>query len=880
MQSMLLNGSDWTLTGYWQHQWKLMDAPDLGQWLRQPIPPMPATVPGAVHADLLRAGVIADWQDGLNAEKCEWVNNREWALSREVTVPADWDGPIALECDGLDYSGCVMVDGKQVGRFEGTHLRHCFDLTDKVSPGQTFRLEFLFDLAPAVEGVYGYTSTTRIFKPRFGYYWDWCPRLVNVGIWQDVRLVCRDPAIFSQVRVLARVKDDLTSGRVRVVGQVAGEVARVRYELRDPDGRVVAAGEESVGPQMSKRTGRRDEGVLRAQSETEVPLNITLRVPEVRRWWPATLGEQALYDLTVELIDRTGRANDRIERTVGFRQVRWLPNPGAPPGAKPYLCEVNGVPLFIRGINWVPLSPFHGTVTATQYETVLRQYWQMNVNLLRVWGGAVLETPTFYDLCDRLGLMVWQELPLSSSGIENWPPEDPDVIEHLQTIAAEYVERRGHHASHVLWCGGNELQGAMDGSKQGIGKPVDELHPLMARWQTLLEELDPGKRFQASSPSGPTFYAHADNYGKQMHHQVHGPWGNLPSDERYDYWNRDDSLFRSESGSPGCASLESLERHKGDQSLWPPRDTNRHWLVPTAAWIPWNDVNREFGPIADEPASLPTLVKASRYLQAESYRYAAEATRRRYPTCSGYIIWMGHDCVHNLANNSVIEIDGSTKPAYDVLQRAYGRRHVSMKHDAISYAAGEALKAEVWVHEDTLPGAAQTKERLRGSVIASMRGMDGRELKTQILPLTQAGDSACAGTIDWPVPELAEKLFIVELSWQYADETVSNRYVLSQQAKHPLAPLLQLKPAELQAHKDGQTVRVRNVGTVAAVGVRLVKCSADKALLTTCNNVVLLPNEEAVIAFEVMDRTEAGASAGEAGLAIEAMNIAAPLQVG
>src|SRR5690606_36679966 len=100
------------------------------------------------------------------------------------------------------------------------------------------------------------------------------------------------------------------------------------------------------------------------------------------------------------------------------------------------------------------------------------------------------------------------------------------------------------------------------------------------------------KRFQATSPSGPMFYAHAENMGKGIHHQTHGPWGwgDVSFDNVHAYWNRDDSLFRSENGVPGCSSMAALERHKGDASLWPPSESNRHWVVPAAAWIPWGDV--------------------------------------------------------------------------------------------------------------------------------------------------------------------------------------------------------------------------------------------------------------------------------------------------
>jgi beta-mannosidase len=870
-RSVSLSGSDWTLSGTWQHQLRL--AGTLGLPLRAIVPPIPATVPGAVQHDLLRAGWIGDWNCGLNAMKAEWVANREWSLRRSVTVPADFDGRLTLECDGLDYSGRVMVSGSEIGTFEGTHFRHRFDLTGRVRPGETFDLEFIFDQAPAIDGVYGHTSRTKIFKPRFGYCWDWCTRLVNLGIWQDLRLVCRGAARFTHCRVLPRMNENLVGGSVRIAGEIEGSPAALRYVLRDEAGQVAAQGERPINSSDVDHASPLTEdtplhasplnkGGPRGGTNTSntTPLNppsergesdpsdlLTISLDRVNLWWPSTMGQQPLYHLRMELLDSTGDVSDVIERTIGFKQVRWLLNPDSPPGARTYWCEINGRTTFLRGVNWVPLSPLYGTVSPQRYEAFLRLYRNMNVNVLRVWGGAILETPAFYDLCDRLGLLVWQEFPLSSSGIDNWPPEDPEVITQLERIAAEYIERRCHHACHLLWCGGNELQGAIDGGKVGIGKPVDESHPLMQTWARLVERLDPGKRFQPTSPTGPRFYADPKDFGKGLHHQTHGPWGNLPLSERFAYFNGDDSLFRSETGAPGCSSVESLERHRGDQTLWPPRAENPMWLTPAACWVPWDDVTREFGPIADDPTQLPNVVKASQHLQADSYRYLAESVRRRYPNCTGLLIWMGHDSVHCTANNSVIQIDAETKPAYDWLQRAYAARHVSLKHDSIHYRPGDPITAEAWIHRDEFEPPAD------GQVTISLRSLDGQVVQSLSAPVSGKGESIRVAPIDWPAPDCPERLFVIELVWENDSGRIMNRYLLSQQAEHPFAPMLSLPPAKLTAEwAEADQIRVRNDGPIAAIGVRVVPAVPDVALLTDMNSVILFPGESQSIKVKVL----------------------------
>lgn len=853
MKTLSLNGSDWTLTCHWRHQWRLRPTGESVPHFQPPLPPMPAVVPGAVHADLRRAGYLPDWNAGLNSLACEWVNNRDWAFTKRFDVPADFDDRLTLEFDGLDYAGHVAINGDVIGEFEGTHLRHEFDLTGKVTPGTSVDLEVMVYGSPEIDGQIGSTSRVTQYKPRFGYYWDWCPRLVNIGIWQDVRVVSRGPGRLRNPRVQATLAEDGRNGCVTISGTAEGQASRLQYWLTDAHGNTLAHGT------VPAAEGRAD---------------CRFDVDNVRAWWPATHGEQPLYMLKLELLDADDRVSDACERTIGFRRIRWLNNPAAPPDARPYVCEVNGRPIFLRGVNWVPASPFYGMVGRGQYETLLRLYRNMNANVLRVWGGGILERPEFYDLCDRLGLLVWQEFPLSSSGVDNWPPEDPDVIANLRRIAEEYIHRRGHHACHLLWCGGNELQGTLDGGKVGVGKPVDETHPCMAMFADVVNRLDAGKRFLVTSSSGPRFYAEQKEYGKGLHHDVHGPWGNLPPAERYAYFNEDDSLFRSEVGAPGCSSLEALTKNKGTQSVWPPRKENPYWLHPASWWIPWNDVAREFGPIPDDESELAFVVKASRYLQAESYRYAAEAARRRAMTCSGFIVWMGHDTIHCTANNSVIEASGRPKPAYAWIQRAFASPHVSLQHDRICYRPGEPFVGEVWVHRNAGERAAA------GRVTARMISVRGEIYETVEHPVrTEGQESVHCGELRWTVPEAPYELFIVELALELEGETVSNRYLLSQATDYPLSPLRRLPLATLTIaehlwiDKRRNRVTVANSGEVCALGVELCAQSSGVTVLAHRNSLILLPGEAAAIEYELLNTGLADSRRRRgAGVRIECFN--------
>jgi len=368
------------------------------------------------------------------------------------------------------------------------------------------------------------------------------------------------------------------------------------------------------------------------------------------------------------LLDGEGNILDREERSVGFRQVGWKACEGGPEGALPWICEVNGEDVFLQGFNWVPIRPNFADVGEDQYRRLLETYRDLGTNLLRVWGGAVLEKECFYQICDELGIMVWQEFPLSSSGIDNWPPEEPQAIAAMEEIATSYVRRRQHHPSLIIWCGGNELQGALDGGKQGIGKPVDCEHPMMAVQEEVVQALDPTRRFLPTSSSGPRFGAAAEDFGKGLHHDVHGPWNHAGSLEGwYAYWDGDDALLRSETGMPGSSSAEIL-RVFGGELAWPPDKHRNPWYRHVSPWWDqWGEYLAEEG----DPEDLEGYVAWSQKRQADGLAHVTRRCKERFPAIGGLLFWMGHDCFPCPINTAVIDFNGEPKPAGEAIGRIF-----------------------------------------------------------------------------------------------------------------------------------------------------------------------------------------------------------------
>ncbi|MGB9620252.1 MAG: hypothetical protein ACPL7K_07555, partial [Armatimonadota bacterium] len=263
-----------------------------------------------------------------------------------------------------------------------------------------------------------------------------------------------------------------------------------------------------------------------------------------------------------------------------------------------------------------------------------------------------------------------QEFPLSSSGVDNWPPEDEKSIAEMAAIAQSYIERRAHHPSLILWSGGNELEVLPEGHKTRHTRPVDLSCPMVRRLSEVCAEYDPSRRFVVTSPSGPASQASRENFGKGLHWDVHGPWradGDLDSNWT-DYWTRIDALFCSEMGHPGASSAEIIRRSAGELDPMPANATNPLWRRTSTWWIEWDEFVREMG---REPETLEEYVDWSQERQARALSIAVRALKSRFPRCGGSLIWMGHDCFPCTANTAIVDFDGNPKPAALALKQVW-----------------------------------------------------------------------------------------------------------------------------------------------------------------------------------------------------------------
>jgi beta-mannosidase len=640
-----LSNLPWKLSGWTPNLWRLMQTLELGETPNAEVMGVKARVPGSVQGALRDAGVLPDWNMGVNWRTCEWVENRQWIY--EVTLPdpeLKLGRRIQLHCEGLDYSGWVTLNGKEVGSFKGTHVPHVFDLTPAYRPKNN-QLRIIFDLPPRWLGQFGFTSAVHEWKARFNYTWDWQPRLVQIGIWDAVRLVETDGHEIDSFQCWGDADPAAETGILHIRGKTGLPDGRVRVTLR-----------------YASHTIKTEEiPVARLDG-----MGVTWDSLPVDFWYPNMTGPQHLYDVTCELLDNGGRAVDEVMRRVGFRHIEWKPCQGAPAGADPWLCVLNGKPLFLQGVNFPPMLPNFADTPTERYRKTLKAYQELGVNTLRVNGVGTLEKEVFYDICDELGLLVWQDVPLSSSGVDNVPPTDPEYVKDIAAILRSFIQRRQHHPSLLLWCGGNELH-RLD--EKGIDVPLTTAHPMIGAMAAVVKEADPGRRFIPTTATGPRFNADAADFGKGLHWNVHGPWKLWAGMKEWeDYWTRDDALFRAESGAPGAAPAAVIREYLGGLDPMPVSASNPAWRRPLTWWI-------EDGAFAEEhhraPQTLEEYVTWSQERQAKALSIAVGACKSRFPRCGGILLWCGHDCFPCPANTSILDYHGDPKPAALALKQIW-----------------------------------------------------------------------------------------------------------------------------------------------------------------------------------------------------------------
>lgn len=714
--------------------WRVREVPPANRPVHNHLPWLPAQVPGHVHLDLMRAGVIPDPFQRMHERDVAWVDDSDWVYETTFTVVDPAPANAFLVFHGLDTVAEILLNGEELGRTDNMYVPHEFNVGGKLKPGDN-HLQVTFSSAkriglermnawneagnPTMPPHWdGWNARSFVRKAQYMYGWDWGPVLLGCGLWQSVELVTVPTARIVDWKYDVEFTDDSTA-----LFTVTADVER-GLDAEDDflEFRVELAPDRFSVHRMDMTHPWVNIPVPNGCGVHTVTASLT--VVNTARWWPngyeatSTDGKPFLYTLAMFLM--TGGKSafaDTKEAQIGLRTIELLQEPDSDGQGEGFKFRVNGQDIFIKGANWIPNDSFPATITDGDLHERITQARDAGFNMLRIWGGGLYESEEFYDLCDQYGILVWQDFPYACA----YYPDTGDYAEAARVEATAAVKRLRNHPSLALWCGNNEnlmmYQQNWHGERppRYIGEKLyDDVLPAVVQAEDSKTPYWPSSPFGGEDTNSPQF---GDCHNWDVWHG-RGDWTHYPEN---------DARFCSEFGFAASCGLPAWN------TVLAPADKH-----PQSPVVKWHDKTRKgydtylgyIGLHYPDPQSLEDLVYYSQLNQAEALKCGVEHYRRRKGHCWGTLFWQFNDCWPT-QSWAVVDYLGDPKAAYFAAKKFYAPVLVSL------------------VREDQTVTAHLTNDFLhdiQGTLTLSLETFDGAQIAqtTQDVQVGPNGTQAVA----------------------------------------------------------------------------------------------------------------------------------------
>lgn len=645
------------LNGAWEFAWTDAvppDATDAASLRAGGLELRPCRVPGNLELDLHTAGLIGDPFVGMNMTELRHLEQAHAWYVRRFALRERPAGRAELLFEGLDCYADIYLNGSLVGSGDNMLIPQAWDV-DALLKEQN---ELLVHIRPAVEEARRYEYPPGIAAGRCNvdglyvrkaphmYGWDIMPRAVSAGIWRPVQLRFRP-----REHLKSAYLQTLSISPDRDEAELALHYrARIQPAPGDAYTLQLHATCEDSSFEMEERL-LFEAGMAR------------LRLPSPRLWWPRGRGPQNLYDCTVTLL-KNGASIDTLRFQTGIRSVRLERTSVTDEEGNGAFCFwINGERVFVMGSNWVPLDVYHSR-DRQRIPMALSMADDLGCNMLRCWGGNVYEDDLFYDTCDRMGIMVWQDFAMACAVY----PQDVDFQRRLANEARVVVRRLRQHPCIVLWAGDNECDHSW------AGRMLDPNDNVLTRvvLPNVLRAEDPNRPYLPCSPYvDPGAHAKGHRYLPENH-----LWG--PRDYfKSRFYTESLCHFASEIGYHGCPAPASMRRFLSPDKVWPYQD-NEEWLLHATSPVPGvdmydyrvelmaNQVRELFGHVPDD---LERFVAASQVSQAEALKFFIELFRTHKWRRTGILWWNLLDGWPQFSD-AIVDYYGTKKLAYSYVKRA------------------------------------------------------------------------------------------------------------------------------------------------------------------------------------------------------------------
>ena len=670
-----------------------------------------ALAPGTVHTDLLAAGKIPDpyYQD--NEDRVQWIGEADWIYKRTFNVTKDYlqNEQVLLCCEGLDTLATIKINATEIARTDNMFRTYEFDVKNILKPGVNI-IEIQFDSTipyiqqqqeqhpiPLRDPPHGVSGANWVRKEQCNYGWDWGPCLLTCGIWRPVSIVAGRRMKFADVNIGQKHFKD---------GSVTLDIKTV-LTVKEP---VTSAG-ASVTVSLGQNT------VVKGNITFKEGLgNIALNIPKPELWWPNGMGKQPLYMVAINLVSKEGTLLDNVTQRIGLRTLHLQRK--ADKWGESFQFAVNGVPFFAKGACWIPADTFAPHLKPEDYANLIQSAAEANMNMLRVWGGGFYEDDIFYNLCDELGICVWQDFMFACA---TYPAFDSSFMDNVRAEAEDNVRRLRHHPSIALWCGNNEMEQGWVGDEWNdrqmswadYGKIFDKLLP------EITAALDPERDYWPCSPHSPI--GDRNDFNNPQWGDAH-LWDVWHGKKPFEWYRTAQHRFCSEFGFQSFPEPKTVYGYTAAQdrniTSYMMEHHQRSGIGNTTIMtylLDWFRLPDEF----------ENTLWLSQILQGMAMKYAVEHWRRNMPRTMGTLYWQINDC-WPVASWSSIDYHHRWKALHYMAKQFYAPLLVSGVEDS---AKG---MVEIYVNSDLLEPAmagelSWTVTNVKGNAIS--KGKEKVEIK-------------------------------------------------------------------------------------------------------------------------------------------------------